>query len=84
MISSMNMVSRVSKKELNHVLTDFPLLLLEKELALSPMLLDDQVNDEENLFLDVSMISPKEEKSFTFSTLSETIELTGMLLDSSR
>ena len=80
----MNMVSRVSKKELNHVLTDFPLLLLEKELALSPMLLDDQVNDEENLFLDVSMISPKEEKSFTFSTLSETIELTGMLLDSSR
>ena len=80
----MNMVSRMSKKELNHVLTDFPLLLFEKDLALSPMLLDDQVNNEESLFLDVSIISPKEEKSFAFSTVSETNELTEMLLDSSR
>ena len=83
MISSINMVNRMSRKEINQTSTHFPSLLFEKDLALSPMLLDDQVNNEESLFLDVSVIYPKEDKSFTFSTISETNELTEMLIDSS-
>lgn len=84
MSSSKFIMQKLNKKEIIKNTFHPGSLLLEKDLALSPMILDDKIINDQSLFSDLSAIPPKSKdynpNMFMFSTLSDTNEITKLLI----